>query len=88
VLRFDVVPVQLVASYRDRRKPWPVMTAKFDELVKLYQARAMHDATGLGDVVAELLTEPAEGFEMVGRPRKVLLPEYCRLDVKMELKTT
>ena len=73
VLRFDVVPVQLVASYRDRRKPWPVMTAKFDEFVKLYQARAMHDATRPRVSSRRLLTEPAEGFEMVGRPRKVLL---------------
>jgi len=85
VLRFDVEPVQVVASYRDQRRPWPVMVERFDELIRKYQARALHDGTGLGDVVADMLEEPAEAFEMVGRERKVLLSEYIKAVESQEL---
>lgn len=74
--RVDVTPIRLVAWIRDRRKPWPQMVALLEDRLDEYGGRAMHDATGLGDVVADYLTRPAAPFLLVGRDRQDLFSEY------------
>ena len=36
-----------------RRRPYPVMIGEFNKLMKEYNAEGIHDATGLGAVVAD-----------------------------------
>ncbi len=74
--RVDVQPVKCVAWERTGRLDWPVMVGKLEERIKHYHGRAIHDGTGLGDVVSGYMTESAEAFIMAGNPRKDLLSEY------------
>ena len=74
--RHDVHPYKLVAFERTGRLPWPVMVKKFNDRVKEYPGKAAHDATGLGGVVADLLTISALNVQMVGRVRADMLSEY------------
>ncbi len=75
-LRYDVQPMRLVAFKRTGRLPWPVMIREFDQRVNAYPGAALHDGTGLGDVVDSYLTVPAEKFILVGQKRADLLSEY------------
>ena len=78
-LRTDVRPMQLVAFQRVQRRPWPQMVKLLDERIRSYgagQSVAMHDGTGMGDVIAGYLESQAEPFMMVGRGRSDLLSEY------------
>lgn len=77
-IRTDCRPYRVVAYQRDGRRPWPAMVAVFDARIRRYPGPAAHDATGLGDVVDDLLTEPAEGVKLVGRTRADLLSEYIK----------
>ena len=74
--RIDVHPVKCVAWERTGRLDWPVMVGKLEDRIKRYAGRAVHDGTGLGDVVAGYMQMPAEGFIMVGNARRDLLSEY------------
>src|SRR5262249_53987280 len=79
----------LVAYARMQRLPWPQMVGCFDARIRRYKPprarglsrhenpydRALHDKTGLGDVVDDLLTEDAEGLVMAGRARADLCSE-------------
>ena len=76
--RIDVLPIRLVAFERCGRLPWPLMVEKFDRQVSRYGSRAMHDGTGLGTVVDDLLTVAASSFTMVGRARSDLLSNYIK----------
>jgi len=75
-LRYDVRPSRVVAFERTGRLPWPQMVARFDSRIRRYGGGAMHDGTGLGDVVDSYLECDAESFMMVGRARADLLSEY------------
>jgi hypothetical protein len=74
--RSDVRPVRLVAFERTGRLAWPVMVDKYNQRVLRYGRTAHHDGTGIGDVVADYLTVPAEGVIMVGRARADMLSNY------------
>jgi len=74
--RIDVYPYKLVAFERSGRRPWPDMTAKFDQRVKRFPGAAYFDQTGVGDVVAGYLTVAASGVMMVARPRAEMLTSY------------
>ena len=73
VTHFPIKPVYWV---RMRRRPYPVMIEKFNKLMKRYHAEGIHDATGLGGVVADYLDFRARGFLMTGAQRDNMLSEY------------
>lgn len=76
-LRTDVKPYRLVAFERLGRESWDAMLARFEERVRRFMGPAIHDATGLGDVIDERIQDIAEGFVMTGRERASILNEYC-----------
>jgi hypothetical protein len=69
-------PVKVVYWVRMRRRPYPSMIGFFNRLMKLYNAEAIHDATGLGAVVADYVDVRARGFKMIGQARDDMLSEY------------
>lgn len=75
-IRTDVHPCRLVAYQRVRRLPWPQMVRLYDERVRKYPGRAGHDGTGLGNVVADLMTVQAESIVLVGRKRSDIFSEW------------
>ena len=69
-------PVTVAYWLRMRRRPYPVMIGEFNKLMKIYNAEGIHDATGLGAVVADYVDRRARGFQMVGAKRDDMLSEY------------
>jgi hypothetical protein len=47
-----------------------------DDTGRTYSGRGQHDATGIGNVIADYLKRPARGILMVGRERSTLLTDY------------
>lgn len=76
VLRTDVTPRRLVYLRRVNRQDWPAMIGYFNDAVNEYQAASAHDATGLGNVVHDLVDERTLKVEMVAGKRRTLLTEY------------
>jgi hypothetical protein len=70
------LPMQMVYYMRLNRQPYPVMIEYFNRLMKKYQAEAIHDATGLGNVVNDFIDSRARGFQMIGAKRANMLTEY------------
>ena len=68
--------MKLVWYYRARRRPYPVMIKEFNDQMQRYYARGIHDATGVGNAINDLLDSRATKFVMVGRERDDLLSEY------------
>lgn len=75
-LRYDVEPARVVAFQRMHRQPWPKMVKALDDRLARYPGGAAHDATGSGNVVADLLQHNAEDYILVGRKRDDLLANY------------
>jgi hypothetical protein len=75
-LNVSAQPARLVAYERMQRLPWPVMVGRFEERIRRYGGQAIHDGTGLGDVVDGYLTISAEAVQLVGRRRADLFSEY------------
>jgi hypothetical protein len=69
-------PCKVVHWSRMRRLPYPVMIGEFNKLMKEYNAEGIHDATGLGAVVADYIDRRARGFLMTGAQRDNMLSEY------------
>lgn len=76
VVRIDVEPAQVVKHIRISRRPWPEMTALFNQAMQDYQAIACHDGTGIGNVVHDLIDERASKVVLVGRERQRFFNEY------------
>jgi len=77
VWRCTDVPMELVYYVRMNHLPWPVMIKKFNDLQQMYRAEGIHDATGLGDVVASMITDTNTwDFKMTGAQRDDMLSEY------------
>jgi hypothetical protein len=70
------MPAKVVHWTRMRRHPYPVMIGQFNKLMKEYNAEGIHDATGLGAVVADYVDRRARGFMMTGMQRDNMLSEY------------
>jgi hypothetical protein len=70
------MPAKVVHWTRMRRHPYPVMIGVFNKLMKEYNAEGIHDATGLGAVVADYVDRRARGFLMTGAQRDNMLSEY------------
>lgn len=77
-LRTDCRPMRFVAFRRVAREPWPNMVNLFDEQVRRFRGVAHHDATGLGSVVADLLTTEAQDVTLVGRTRADIFSNYIK----------
>lgn len=53
-----------------------MMVGYFNDAIMKYDARALHDRTGLGNVVNDYLDLRANGFTMTGEKRDAMLSEY------------
>jgi hypothetical protein len=84
--RTDLRPMRLVAYRRDGRRPWPLMVEILDDRQARYPGPTAHDATGLGDVVDDLLSGDADGVKLVGRTRADLLSDYIKAIENGELE--
>lgn len=77
---FDVTesPIRMAYFLKVQRMPYPTMVGMFNYLQKLYNAQGIHDATGLGAVVADLIDNPQEvtNFIMSGRQRDDMLSDF------------
>jgi hypothetical protein len=76
VYKVTHLPIQRVYYMRMRRRPYPVMIEYFNRIMRAYNADAIHDATGLGNVVNDYLDTRARGFQMTGAKRDNMLSEY------------
>lgn len=65
-----------VAFERLGRRPWQEMVARYDDRIARYGGMGVYDATGLGDVVGDLLSVEATGIIMVGRRREDMFSDY------------
>jgi len=71
-----VEPIKCVYYIRMRRRPYPFMVGKFNALQQKYYASGIHDATGLGRVVSDLIDARVRNFVMAGRERDDMLSEF------------
>lgn len=69
-------PLTVAALTVAQKEPWPTMVGHLERHVRTFPGPAVHDGTGVGDVVAGYLNVEAEGFIMVGKARADLLTEY------------
>lgn len=69
------VPARLVAYERFARLPWPAMVERFDRRVNRFPGMAFFDATGIGNVVTDLLTVSAMG-KVIGKSFQADLTRY------------
>ena len=77
--RTDVDPWRRVAWQQVNRLPWPVIIHQLRRRVDAYPGAITHDATGVGDVVADHLDLPnVEGMVMTGRRRVELFSDYIQ----------
>jgi hypothetical protein len=86
-IRFDVTPHRVVAYRRGHRRPWPEMIGWLDARLARYPGDAAHDATGVGDVVAEYIEHDAEDVQLVGRARTDLFTEFIAGVERGELRS-
>lgn len=76
VIRADRSPARLVYYMRVNRRPYPMMINWFNAAIQKYNAQAIHDSTGLGNVVSDYVDVRAQGFTMNGEKRDAMLTEY------------
>lgn len=69
-------PINLVYYARLNRRPYPFMIDMFNKATRIYQAEPIHDGTGLGQVVSDLVDLRARSFQMIGAKRSNMLSEY------------
>jgi hypothetical protein len=69
-------PLKIAALTVAQKQPWPTMVGHLERHVRTFGGPAIHDGTGIGDVVAGYLNVEAEAFLMVGKARADLLTEY------------
>lgn len=77
--RIDCRPMKRVAWLRLGRMPWPMMIRRFNERVAKYGGEACHDKTGVGNMVDDYLTVPAEGVLLTGQQRADVFSDYIAL---------
>jgi hypothetical protein len=77
VFRYDEAKMRLVAFKRAQRFPWPVMVGWYNEWLNEYQCgKAIHDGTGIGNVINDYIDRRSRPFLMTGRQRNEMLTEY------------
>jgi len=87
-------PWQRVAWERTNKLPWPVMVRKVVDRLDRYPGPLAHDATGIGNVVGDMLTDlgvrlrhPVHDVVMVGREREAIFAEYVAAIEADELRS-
>jgi hypothetical protein len=86
VWRADREPFELVYYMRVNRRPYPQMIGWFNDAIQRYSADAIHDGTGLGNVVNDYVDVRARSFLMTGEKRDAMLSEYVNAVEKGRLK--
>lgn len=76
VWRYDRPQYELVYYMRVNRRPYPQMIGWFNDVIRRYNASAIHDGTGLGNVVNDYVDVRARSFIMTGEKRANMLSEY------------
>lgn len=76
VARIDCRPKRMVAYANLAREPYPIMWAKFNNLVARFDAQAAHDATGIGTAAEDFMEVAVIDVPMVGQRRKDLFNDY------------
>lgn len=76
VWRVDELPMRLCYFLKFRRLPYPVMINRYKTLMTKYHADGIHDATGLGGVIADHLDDRVHNFKMTGEKRDNMLSDY------------
>lgn len=76
VLRHDTEKITLAYYARMNRRPYPFMVGYFNRAMQAYRGGGIHDGTGVGTAVTDLVDERAWGFKMVGEKRAAMLTEY------------
>lgn len=76
VVRMDTTPWRIAYMRKMNRRPWPYMIGEFNRIVGEYNAVSAHDATGLGNVVHDMVDDRTLKVVMVGNDRMKLLTEY------------
>jgi hypothetical protein len=79
-------PFTLAYFLKLNRRPYPYMVGRFNEAIMKYSASALHDRTGLGNVVNDYLDIRANGFTMTGEKRDAMLAEYVSAIEKGEME--
>lgn len=74
--RVDRTPAELVYYLRVNRRPYPLMVGYFNAAMRRYHATAIHDGTGLGNVVNDYLDINARSFIMTGERKAKMLSEF------------
>lgn len=71
-------PAKVVHWVRFHHLSWPTMVRKFNTLAQRYRCgyNAIHDATGVGNMVNDYVDERSEGFIMSGAKRDEMLYDY------------
>lgn len=80
-LRTDTRPMRFVAFYRDRKKPYHLMTPVLSRRLERFGGHGAHDAHGVGDVIRETLVVPGDSTlddytAWQGAQRIALFSEY------------
>lgn len=65
-----------VAFTRINRLPWPDMIEMLNTRMKEYPGLAVHDATGIGNVVSDYIEGDIEDVVLAGRTRQAIFSEY------------
>lgn len=86
VFKVTKMPVEVVYFAKMRRQPYPVMIGHFNRIMQQYHAEGIHDATGLGGVVADYVDSRAYGFQMTGAKRDDMLSNYVNAVEKGAVK--
>ena len=79
-------PIRCVYFIRMKRRPYPYMVGWFNKLQKHYNADGIHDATGLGSVVKDLMESRVRNFIMAGRERDDMLSEFVSAVERGQIK--
>lgn len=77
--RVDETPWREVAFLRTGRKPWPLMIRDLDNRLAGYGGTCIHDATGIGDVIDDMIQYDKRKVHDVvlrGRERESVFTEY------------
>ena len=77
--RVDETPWREVAFLRTGRKPWPLMVRDLDNRLAGYGGICIHDATGIGDVIDDMIQYDKKKIRDVvlrGRERESAFTEY------------
>lgn len=75
--RYDVEFPRIVAWIKVHKEPWPRMIERFNSRCEAYPGKYIHDSTGLGKVIVDLIeVEDCIHYNIGGQTRTQLLNNY------------